>query len=165
MQCHTFTSTHYTRISGRLSRPTLYNIVVDLPSFHILFHKYFYFYICISVFYVTGGGFTSQRGTFGSVAKLDTMLSITYGRLPQYAYSGGSTGAVYVWKGRVLERVVNVHQGPCFALHSLEKVRVAHQSFLLCNISEYRLLLFVLTINSLYDFMWFWFSLTCSRCN
>ena len=69
-----------------------------------------------------GGGFTSQRGTFGTVAKLDTMMSVAFGKDPLYAYSCGSSGSVYVWKGRTLERTVMAHQGPCFAMHSLDKV-------------------------------------------
>ena len=74
------------------------------------------------MFICLGGGFTSQRGTFGTVAKLDTMMSVAFGKNPAYAYSCGATGNIYIWKGRNLERTVQAHQGPCFAIHSLDKV-------------------------------------------
>ncbi|KAI0227896.1 Echinoderm microtubule-associated protein-like 6 [Lamellibrachia satsuma] len=69
----------------------------------------------------TGGGFTSKRGTFGTVAKLDSMLCVTYGRTPDICYTGGSSGAVYVWVGLTLSKTIKAHEGPCFATHSLEK--------------------------------------------
>ena len=72
---------------------------------------------------VVGGGFTSKRGTFGNVAKLDSMLCVTYGRTPDVCYTGGSSGAIYVWVGLTLSKTIKAHEGPCFATHSLEKVR------------------------------------------
>ena len=71
---------------------------------------------------VVGGGFTSKRGTFGNVAKLDSMLCVTYGRTPDVCYTGGSSGAIYVWVGLTLSKTIKAHEGPCFATHSLEKV-------------------------------------------
>ena len=71
---------------------------------------------------VVGGGFTSKRGTFGTVAKLDSMLCVTYGKTPDICYTGGSSGAIYVWVGLTLSKTIKAHEGPCFATHSLEKV-------------------------------------------
>ncbi|PAA85883.1 hypothetical protein BOX15_Mlig016715g1 [Macrostomum lignano] len=65
---------------------------------------------------VAGAGLTSSRGTFGSVAKLDTMLSACYGTDAETAYTCGASGLVYVWQGNVLSRTVKAHEGPCFAL-------------------------------------------------
>ncbi|CAH1792746.1 unnamed protein product [Owenia fusiformis] len=69
----------------------------------------------------TGGGFTSNRGTFGNVAKLDTMMCITYGKSPDLVYTGGGNGKVYIWSGNTLSKAVKAHDGPCFAMHSLDK--------------------------------------------
>jgi len=55
------------------------------------------------------------------VAKLDTMMSVAFGKDPTCAYSCGATGLVYIWRKNVLERTVQAHQGPCFAIHSLDK--------------------------------------------
>ncbi|XP_038072339.1 echinoderm microtubule-associated protein-like 6 [Patiria miniata] len=69
----------------------------------------------------TGGGFTSKRGTFGNVGKPDTMMCVSYSRSPEMTYSGGATGSIYVWQDVTLIRTVSAHQGPCFAMHSLDK--------------------------------------------
>ncbi|XP_064621338.1 echinoderm microtubule-associated protein-like 6 [Lineus longissimus] len=69
----------------------------------------------------TGGGFTSNRGTFGNVAKLDTMLCLAFGKDADTCYTGGANGEVYVWQGNVVARTVKAHEGPCFAMHSLDK--------------------------------------------
>ncbi|XP_033122529.1 echinoderm microtubule-associated protein-like 6 [Anneissia japonica] len=69
----------------------------------------------------TGGGFTSKRGTFGNVGKLDTMMCVTYGRSPEMTYSGGANGNVYIWQDVTLTKTVKAHEGPCFAIHSLDK--------------------------------------------
>ena len=50
------------------------------------------------------------------------MLCVTYGRTPDICYTGGSSGAVYVWVGLTLSKTIKAHEGPCFATHSLEKV-------------------------------------------
>ncbi|XP_033734062.1 echinoderm microtubule-associated protein-like 6 [Pecten maximus] len=69
----------------------------------------------------TGGGFTSSRGTFGNVAKLCDMLCITFGKAVDLFYSGGSDGNVFVWQDTKLQRTVKAHEGPVFAMHSLDK--------------------------------------------
>jgi len=67
-----------------------------------------------------GGGMTSQRGVFGNAGKLDSMLCVAYGNQGN-VYSGAANGQVYIWKGRTLERTVKTHDGPCFAIHALDK--------------------------------------------
>ena len=37
-------------------------------------------------------------------------------------YSGGSDGNVFVWSGTTLQKTVKAHEGPLFAMHSLDKV-------------------------------------------
>ncbi|XP_071162130.1 echinoderm microtubule-associated protein-like 6 [Mytilus edulis] len=69
----------------------------------------------------TGGGFTSVRGTLGKVAKLCDMLCIAYGKAADICYSGGSDGNVFVWNGTTLQKTVKAHEGPLFAMHSLDK--------------------------------------------
>ena len=69
-----------------------------------------------------GGGFTSQRGTFGNVAKLDTMMCITFGKTSDTCYTGGGNGSIYIWQGVNLLKAVKAHEGPLFAMHSLDKV-------------------------------------------
>uniref|UniRef100_A0A8C0UQ86 EMAP like 6 n=1 Tax=Cyanistes caeruleus TaxID=156563 RepID=A0A8C0UQ86_CYACU len=69
----------------------------------------------------TGGGFTSKRGTFGSVGKLETMMSVSYGRVEELVFSGAATGDIYIWKETLLLRTVKAHDGPVFAMHALDK--------------------------------------------
>lgn len=69
-----------------------------------------------------GGGFTSSRGTFGNVAKLCDMLCVTFGKTPDVCYCGGSDGNVFIWNDVTLKKVVKAHEGPLFAMHSLDKV-------------------------------------------
>ena len=72
--------------------------------------------------WIVGGGFTSVRGTFGSVAKLDTMTCIAFGKTAEVCYTGGENGNIYVWNGKTLAKAVKAHEGPCLAMHSLDKV-------------------------------------------
>ena len=71
---------------------------------------------------LSGGGFTSNRGTFGNVSKLDTMMCVSYGKTPDVCYTGGGNGSIYIWVGQTLKKAVKAHEGPCFAMHSLDKV-------------------------------------------
>ncbi|XP_072031189.1 echinoderm microtubule-associated protein-like 6 isoform X3 [Amphiura filiformis] len=68
-----------------------------------------------------GGGFTSKRGTFGNVGKPDTMMCVAFGSDPLVTYSGGSSGNVYIWQDLKLSKTIKAHDGPCFAMHSLDK--------------------------------------------
>lgn len=69
----------------------------------------------------TGGGFTSKRGVFGKTSKMCDMLCIAFGKSVDCCYSGGSDGNVFHWVGTNLQKTVKAHNGPCFAMHSLEK--------------------------------------------
>ena len=81
-----------------------------------------YNFIFLSLFSHTGGGFTSSRGTFGKIAKNCDMLCLSFGKAEDVVYSGGSDGNVFVWAGTVLQKTVKAHEGPLFAMHSLDKV-------------------------------------------
>ena len=72
---------------------------------------------------ISGGGFTSNRGTFGNIAKNCDMLCLAFGKTADVIYSGGSDGNVFVWNGTTLQKTVKAHEGPLFAMHSLDKVR------------------------------------------
>lgn len=70
-----------------------------------------------------GGGFTSKRGTFGTIAKLDTQLCAAYS--PNEAgvcYTGSPSGLVYIWKDNILKSAVMMHEGGCYAIDALDKV-------------------------------------------
>lgn len=69
-----------------------------------------------------GGGFTSSRGTFGKIAKNCDMLCLAFGKTEDVVYSGGSDGNVFVWTGTTLQKTIKAHEGPLFAMHSLDKV-------------------------------------------
>lgn len=71
---------------------------------------------------ITGGGFTSSRGTFGNIAKNCDMLCLAFGKTEDVTYSGGSDGNVFIWAGTNLKKAVKAHEGPLFAMHSLDKV-------------------------------------------
>jgi len=59
------------------------------------------------------------------VAKLCDMLCISYGKSADICYSGGSDGNVFVWKNHTLHKTVKAHEGPLFAMHSLDKVYIS----------------------------------------
>lgn len=76
----------------------------------------------ILCWFVSGGGFTSNRGTMGQVAKLCDMMCVSHGKAADVCFSGGSDGNVFIWQGTTLQRIVKAHDGPVFAMHSLDKV-------------------------------------------
>nr|CAB3242507.1 echinoderm microtubule-associated protein-like 6 [Phallusia mammillata] len=67
-----------------------------------------------------GGGCTAHRGVFGKTGKLDTMLCVAYGKQDR-VFSGAANGQVYIWQGNNLQRTQKAHDGPCFAMHALDK--------------------------------------------
>ncbi|KAI1896973.1 hypothetical protein AGOR_G00100430 [Albula goreensis] len=69
----------------------------------------------------TGGGLTFKRGIFGVLGKLETMMSVCYGRSEDLVFSGAATGDVYIWKDTTLMKTVKAHDGPVFAMYSLDK--------------------------------------------
>uniref|UniRef100_A0A6Q2ZEV6 EMAP like 6 n=1 Tax=Esox lucius TaxID=8010 RepID=A0A6Q2ZEV6_ESOLU len=69
----------------------------------------------------TGGGLTFKRGIFGNLGKLETMMSICYGRSEELVFSGATTGDVYIWRETTLMKTIKAHDGPVFAMCSLDK--------------------------------------------
>lgn len=69
-----------------------------------------------------GGGLTFKRGVFRSVGRPETMMSVCYGRSEALVFSGAATGDVYIWKEPLLLKTVKAHDGPVFAMFSLDKV-------------------------------------------
>ncbi|XP_039593751.1 echinoderm microtubule-associated protein-like 6 isoform X2 [Polypterus senegalus] len=68
-----------------------------------------------------GGGLTFKRGTFGNAGKLETMMCVCHGRGEDLVYSGAATGDVYIWKDTYLLKTIKAHDGPVFAMYSLDK--------------------------------------------
>nr|XP_020441832.1 echinoderm microtubule-associated protein-like 6 isoform X2 [Monopterus albus] len=68
-----------------------------------------------------GGGLTFRRGVFRSVGRPETMMSVCYGRSEALVFSGATTGDVYIWKEPLLLKTVKAHDGPVFAMFSLDK--------------------------------------------
>lgn len=71
-----------------------------------------------------GGGLTFKRGIFGNLGKQETMMSACYGRSEDLVFSGATTGDVYIWKDTTLMKSIKAHDGPVFAMCSLDKVRL-----------------------------------------
>nr|XP_021335612.1 echinoderm microtubule-associated protein-like 6 [Danio rerio] len=69
----------------------------------------------------TGGGLTFRRGIFGNLGKQETMMSACYGRSEDLVFSGATTGDVYIWKDTTLMKSIKAHDGPVFAMCSLDK--------------------------------------------
>uniref|UniRef100_A0A3Q2XTX5 EMAP like 6 n=1 Tax=Hippocampus comes TaxID=109280 RepID=A0A3Q2XTX5_HIPCM len=68
-----------------------------------------------------GGGLMFKRGIFGNLAKRETMMSACYGRAEDSLYSGAANGDVYIWRETALVKTVKAHDGPVFAMCSLDK--------------------------------------------
>ncbi|XP_015240079.1 PREDICTED: echinoderm microtubule-associated protein-like 6 [Cyprinodon variegatus] len=68
-----------------------------------------------------GGGLTFRRGAFRGMGRPETMMSVCYGRTEALVFSGAATGDVYIWKEPVLLKTVKAHDGPVFAMLSLDK--------------------------------------------
>ncbi|XP_045921154.1 echinoderm microtubule-associated protein-like 6 [Micropterus dolomieu] len=68
-----------------------------------------------------GGGLTYKRGVFRCVGRPETMMSVCYGRSDALAFTGAATGDVYIWKEPLLMKTVKAHDGPVFAMFSLDK--------------------------------------------
>ncbi|TNN30605.1 Echinoderm microtubule-associated protein-like 6 [Liparis tanakae] len=69
----------------------------------------------------SGGGLTFKRGIFGNLGKQETMMSACYGRAEDLVFSGGASGDVYVWRDTTLIKTAKAHDGPVFAMCSLDK--------------------------------------------
>ncbi|CDQ57563.1 unnamed protein product [Oncorhynchus mykiss] len=68
-----------------------------------------------------GGGLTFKRGIFGNLGKLETMMSVCYGRSEDLVFSGSTTGDVYIWRETTLMKTIKAHDGPVFSMCSLDK--------------------------------------------
>ncbi|XP_068177719.1 echinoderm microtubule-associated protein-like 6 isoform X2 [Antennarius striatus] len=69
----------------------------------------------------SGGGLTFRRGIFGNLGKQETMMSACYGRSEDLAFSGAANGDIYIWKDTALIKTLKAHDGPVFAMCSLDK--------------------------------------------
>uniref|UniRef100_A0A673BND2 EMAP like 6 n=1 Tax=Sphaeramia orbicularis TaxID=375764 RepID=A0A673BND2_9TELE len=69
----------------------------------------------------TGGGLTFRCGVFRSAGRPETMMSVCYGRSEALVFSGAATGDVYIWKEPLLLKTIKAHDGPVFAMFSLDK--------------------------------------------
>nr|XP_015828065.2 echinoderm microtubule-associated protein-like 6 isoform X1 [Nothobranchius furzeri] len=69
----------------------------------------------------SGGGLTFKRGIFGNLGKQETMMSACYGRSEDLVFSGATNGDVYIWKDTTLIKTIKAHDGPVFAMCSLDK--------------------------------------------
>ncbi|XP_075907401.1 echinoderm microtubule-associated protein-like 6 isoform X4 [Nelusetta ayraudi] len=69
----------------------------------------------------SGGGLTFKRGIFGNLGKQETMMSACYGRSEDLVFSGATNGDVYIWRDTTLVKTVKAHDGPVFAMCSLDK--------------------------------------------
>uniref|UniRef100_A0A3Q2YV67 EMAP like 6 n=1 Tax=Hippocampus comes TaxID=109280 RepID=A0A3Q2YV67_HIPCM len=91
------------------SNPFRMDKLVTLGTKHIKFWQH------------TGGGLMFKRGIFGNLAKRETMMSACYGRAEDSLYSGAANGDVYIWRETALVKTVKAHDGPVFAMCSLDK--------------------------------------------
>ncbi|XP_034043528.1 echinoderm microtubule-associated protein-like 6 [Thalassophryne amazonica] len=69
----------------------------------------------------SGGGLTFRRGIFGNLGKQETMMSVSYGRSEDLVFSGATNGDVYIWRDTSLIKTIKAHDGPVFAMCSLDK--------------------------------------------
>uniref|UniRef100_A0A3P8UFH2 EMAP like 6 n=1 Tax=Cynoglossus semilaevis TaxID=244447 RepID=A0A3P8UFH2_CYNSE len=69
----------------------------------------------------SGGGLTFKRGIFGNLGKQETMMSACYGRSEDMVFSGATNGDVYIWRDTTLIKTIKAHDGPVFAMCSLDK--------------------------------------------
>ncbi|KAM6977453.1 echinoderm microtubule-associated protein-like 6 [Aplochiton taeniatus] len=69
----------------------------------------------------TGGGLTFKRGIFGTLGRQETMMSVCYGRSEELVFSGATNGDVFIWRDTTLVKSIKAHDGPVFAMCSLDK--------------------------------------------
>ncbi|KAI4881350.1 hypothetical protein NFI96_009304, partial [Prochilodus magdalenae] len=75
----------------------------------------------IKFWQLAGGGLTFKRGVFGNLGKPETMMSVCYGHTDDLVFSGAATGDIYIWKEPTLLKTIKAHDGPVFAMFSLDK--------------------------------------------
>ncbi|CAF95573.1 unnamed protein product [Tetraodon nigroviridis] len=69
----------------------------------------------------SGGGLTFKRGIFGNLGKQETMMSACFGRSEDLVFSGATNGDIYIWRDTTLIKTIKAHDGPVFAMCSLDK--------------------------------------------
>ena len=67
-----------------------------------------------------GGGFTSNRGLFGTLSKVENVLCITFGNNADVCYTGIGNGNIYYWLNQKLAKKIEAHNGPVFSILALE---------------------------------------------
>eukprot|EP00043_Microstomoeca_roanoka_P006737 m.65510 g.65510 ORF g.65510 m.65510 type:complete len:1912 (-) comp13543_c0_seq2:42-5777(-) len=67
-----------------------------------------------------GNGFSSKRGIFGSVGKVETMLCLEFDDTGK-TYTGSSSGKICIWEDNKLIKAISAHTGPLFAIYALER--------------------------------------------
>uniref|UniRef100_A0A3B3IJQ9 EMAP like 6 n=1 Tax=Oryzias latipes TaxID=8090 RepID=A0A3B3IJQ9_ORYLA len=72
-------------------------------------------------FWQHSGGLTFRRGIFGNLGRQETMMSACYGRSEDLLFSGATNGDVYIWRDTTLIKTIKAHDGPVFAMCSLDK--------------------------------------------
>lgn len=70
-----------------------------------------------------GRGLKGKRGIFGSVGKMETMVSLEWGgEEGKEAFTGSVAGLVYRWKDARLLATLAAHTGPVFSIFPLQIV-------------------------------------------
>ncbi|XP_061843886.1 echinoderm microtubule-associated protein-like 6 isoform X4 [Nerophis lumbriciformis] len=100
---------HKDKIFVVKSNPFRMDKLVTLGMKHIKFWQH------------SGGGLTFKRGICGNLGKQETMMSACYGRSEDFVFSGATNGDVYIWRETTLVKTVKAHDGPVFAMCSLDK--------------------------------------------
>lgn len=101
--------------------PVLSSCPVLLPSCPQLLQK-----CCSSC--PLGGGLTFKRGIFGNLGKQETMMSACFGRSEDLVFSGATNGDIYIWRDTTLIKTIKAHDGPVFAMCSLDKVSLSQRA-------------------------------------
>ncbi|KAF1375383.1 hypothetical protein PFLUV_G00219460 [Perca fluviatilis] len=104
-----FTRGHKEKIFVVKCNPLLMDKLVTVGIKHIQFWQH------------AGGGLTYRRGAFRGAGRPETMMSVCYGRAEALVFSGAATGDIYIWKETLLLKTVKAHDGPVFAMFSLDK--------------------------------------------
>ena len=113
---HTLVDTHTHTLSLSLDLSTSLSTSLDLSPVQIVTVGMSH----IKFWVQKGNSFTSKRGIFGKLGKVETMLCLTFGSDGK-TYTGSASGKICVWEENQLVRVVNAQKGPMFAIHALEQ--------------------------------------------
>lgn len=53
-------------------------------------------------------------------------MSACFGRSEDMVFSGATNGDIYIWRDTTLIKTIKAHDGPVFAMCSLDKVSCSH---------------------------------------